>query len=235
MKIGSPNSVKRSIECKPLMPELNCLGAEVMVPFDDQFHLKSSAKRMRFFQYQAESSSITSVSSVNVHRSIYNFTKGYDDICQLNTKLEMKLRQKDFELELMRQSHGQKLAEFEWKIQGLLNDRNESNQKLMALEKMFEELEQLSLKGNQSLISHNEKAKLVEEHERKMNDLIAKKDAERMQALADAKQQYEQIYSAALDEAKGHKFCIRCGGKKPIGIFVCGLKCLQRARWVEVS
>lgn len=226
MKLDSSDSVKRSIECKP---ELDCLDAELVIPFDDHLKSSSSAKRMRFFQYPTESSS-TTVSSVNVHRSICNFTKGYDDICQLNTKLEMKLRQKDFELELLRKSHGLKMAEIERKIQGVMTERNESNRKLMALEKMLDELEQLALKENQSLMSHMEKTKLVEEHERKMNELIAMKDAERMKALADAKQQYEQIYSAALDDAKRHKFCIRCGDKKPIGIFVCSMKCLQRTR-----
>ncbi|XP_055306177.1 uncharacterized protein LOC129570549 [Sitodiplosis mosellana] len=219
------------MEHKPLTYDashvLDAIPEEVIV-IDDERRLQQSAKRKRLLKCEPESPTV-SIPNDDVQKSIYHFTKAYNDMRELNATLEMKLQQKDYEIHSMKQSHGQNLAAFERKIQGLLKDRNESDRKLKDLEIMLEELEQLSINENQTLLTHNEKTELIEENERQMRVLSAKKDKERQQALADVKQQYEQECSAMVEEAKGKKYCIGCGYTQPNDIYVCNMKCLQRA------
>ncbi|XP_055306172.1 MYND-type zinc finger-containing chromatin reader Zmynd8-like [Sitodiplosis mosellana] len=149
-------------------------------------------------------------------------TKAFEHVCGLNTKLEEEL--KNLAANYERQ----------------LKDAEERNQKLMTAHDEKENgakklTDELTMKVGQLEASNREKTSAHNKMVSEYNQMIAKKDEERLKDVNEAKKQCKKDYARRLEANKKMKFCAACDTNKPQDTFYfCNTEC-QKSYWMQMD
>lgn len=155
----------------------------------------------------------------------------------LSAQLSRQSSEMEDKIELMKREHYLEIIEL----------KEEHNQSLLKVADETKEKWQSKLKNQQTLLNEteNEISLLKTRHEKDIAryeknrkqiitesyELIARKNEEKDQAVAEAREKCWRECSAMIEDAKVKKYCVGCGAGKPLDLFyVCNAECQRRYR-----
>lgn len=221
-----------------------------------------SAEERKLFQNISANESIVfdnnganldvSIVRENVNNSVVNFKLAFDQICDLNEKLEKTLNDAETERNELNEQNTILLAQ----IEELKNETNKAKELKEIHDKEIADLKQLHAKELQTKIDAIE-TEFEQKLKKELNILREAQEVElaRMRLrytgkitalkmenqtlnvandkcaeIERAMEQCKNDYLVLIEDAKKKKFCAACGKSKPLDLYVCDVEC-QRKCW----
>ncbi|XP_055306173.1 MYND-type zinc finger-containing chromatin reader ZMYND8-like [Sitodiplosis mosellana] len=145
-------------------------------------------------------------------------TKAFECVCDLNAKLQDEMKN-------LVAKYDRQITDLEQRNQQMIAIQDENERSAKKL------IDDLMLKICQLEIEKSEYDKMMLVH----NEMIVRKDEERMKAVSEANKLCEENYACRLEANKKLKFCVACDASKPQDTFyVCSPEC-QTRYWMQMD